>query len=167
MHELYMLDRVRIWRYVSLICFHQLLCCVVLGYQLLNLLRNDKLDHDVAWGCQRQQTGLAEIHTNLNIYSSSGPKKLSFQLLFIQTCSKILRSLSLAFFRDASVAGNGFLHGFTTTEPTFVKTKPCFRHVSVYTGPPGGLLVWHFKEFLALSVLLVGEKLLFLVCSDI
>jgi hypothetical protein len=57
---------------------------------------------------------------------------------------------------------DGFLHGFTTTEPTFLKTKPCFWHVSVYTGPPGGLLVRHFKEFSAPSVLLVGEKLLFI-----
>ena len=64
------------------------------------------------------------------------------------------------FVGDASVAGNGFLHGFTTTKPTFLETKPCFWHVSINTGPPDGLLMRHFKEFLAQSVLLVDEKLL-------
>jgi len=45
------------------------------------------------------------------------------------------------------------LSGSTTTEPTFLRTKPCPWHAFVLYNAPGGLLVRLFKEFLAWPVL--------------
>ena len=61
--------------------------------------------------------------------------------------------------RNPSSTSVALLPGSTTTEPTFLRTKPCSWHAFVLYSAPGSLLVRLFKEFLARLVLWLNEKL--------
>src|SRR5271170_6327929 len=54
---------------------------------------------------------------------------------------------------NPSSSSMALLPGSTTTESTFLRTKPCSWHAFVLYSAPGGLLVRLFKEFLVRPVL--------------